>query len=45
MMVFVLPTAINKAAYIAISLKNDEKIHLYAEDLNETFFSDIAKRL
>jgi galactokinase len=34
---FVLPAAIDKAAYIAISLRDDDEIHLVAADLNETF--------
>jgi galactokinase len=34
---FVLPAAIDKAAYIAISLRNDDEIHLWAQDLNESF--------
>ena len=34
---FVLPAAIDKAAYLAISLREDDEIHLYAHDLNETF--------
>jgi len=34
---FVLPSAIDKAAYIAISLRDDDEIHLVAHDLNETF--------
>ena len=34
---FVLPAAIDKAAYIAISLRDDDEIHLVAMDLNETF--------
>ena len=34
---FVLPAAIDKAAYFAIALRDDEEIHLAAEDLNETF--------
>jgi galactokinase len=34
---FVLPAAIDKAAYIAISLRNDDEIHLMAMDLNEFF--------
>jgi galactokinase len=34
---FVLPASIDKAAYLAISLRNDNEIHLRAEDLNETF--------
>lgn len=34
---FVLPAAINKAAYIAIGLRHDDEIHLTAMDLNESF--------
>src|SRR5450631_2851608 len=34
---FVLPAAIDKAAYFAISLRDDDEIHLMALDLNETF--------
>ena len=34
---FVLPAAIDKAAYIAISLRDDDEIHLIAADLNESF--------
>jgi len=34
---FVLPAAINKAAWLAASLREDEEIHLYAYDLNEKF--------
>jgi galactokinase len=34
---FVLPAAINKAAYIAISLRDDDEIHLVALDLHEKF--------
>ncbi|MEI2750745.1 MAG: galactokinase [Ferruginibacter sp.] len=34
---FVLPAAIDKAAYIAASLRNDDEIHLLAVDLNESF--------
>jgi galactokinase len=34
---FVLPAAIDKAAYLAIALRNDDEIHLKAEDMNETF--------
>ena len=34
---FVLPAAIDKAAYLAVSLRNDNEIHLTALDLNETF--------
>jgi galactokinase len=38
---YVLPAAIDKAAYIAMSLREDNEIHLYAADLNETFSTDI----
>jgi galactokinase len=34
---FVLPAAIDKAAYLAVSLRNDNEIHLWAQDLNESF--------
>lgn len=34
---FVLPAAIDKAAYIAMALRDDNEIHLLAKDLNETF--------
>lgn len=38
---FVLPAAIDKAAYIAMSLRDDDEIHLQAQDLNETFSIDL----
>ncbi len=34
---FVLPAAINKAAYLAISLRTDDEIHLIAQNLNEKY--------
>ncbi|MFY7900678.1 MAG: galactokinase [Chitinophagaceae bacterium] len=34
---YVLPAAIDKAAYLAISLRDDDEIHLFAKDLNEHF--------
>jgi galactokinase len=34
---FVLPGAIDKAALLAISLRDDKEIHLYAQDLTESF--------
>jgi galactokinase len=34
---FVLPAAIDKAAYIAVSLREDHEIHLTAVDLHEKF--------
>jgi galactokinase len=39
---FVLPAAIDKAAYVAVSLRDDDEIHLYAADLNETFSTNIS---
>ncbi|MFD1632000.1 galactokinase [Pseudopedobacter beijingensis] len=38
---FVLPAAINKAIYIAINKRNDNKISLIAEDLNKKHETDI----
>ena len=38
---FVLPAAIDKAAYIALSLRQDEEIHLTAIDLKENFSTTI----
>jgi len=34
---FVLPAAIDKAAYLAVSLREDDEIHLMALDLNDTY--------
>ena len=34
---FVLPAAIDKAACIAVSLRNDDEIHLWAQDFDERF--------
>jgi len=34
---FVLPAAIDRAAYISIALRADDEIHLFAQDLNESF--------
>lgn len=39
---FVLPAAIDKAAYVAMSLRNDEEIHLTAADINETFSTTVS---
>src|SRR6478672_9195649 len=39
---FVLPGAIDKAAYVAIGRRNDNAIHLYAEELGESFESSIS---
>jgi galactokinase len=40
---FVLPAAIDKAAYVALSIRNDDEIHLTALDLNETFSTTVAE--
>jgi galactokinase len=34
---FVLPAAIDKAAYLTIALRDDDEIHLFAKDINESF--------
>jgi galactokinase len=34
---FVLPAAIDKAACMAVSLRNDDEIHIVAADLNQTY--------
>lgn len=39
---FVLPAAIDKAIYIAISKRDDNKIALYASDFKEDFNCDLA---
>ncbi len=38
---FVLPAAIDKAIYVAISKRVDNKIHLHAEEYNEKYIADI----
>ena len=41
---FVLPAAIDKAAYIAVSLRDDDEVHLVAMDLNQKYsvhFNDL----
>jgi galactokinase len=38
---FVLPAAIDKSIYVAISKRSDNKIYLYAEEFNEIFIADI----
>lgn len=38
---FVLPAAIDKATYLAVSLRSDEEIHLHAMDLKESFTTTI----
>lgn len=39
---FVLPAAIDKAAFLAVSLRDDDEIHLVAADLDETFSTRVA---
>lgn len=39
---FVLPAAIDKYAYVAMSLRDDHEIHIKAADLNETFTMSVA---
>lgn len=39
---FVLPAAIDKAIYLAIGKREDDKILLYAADLNETYTGSIT---
>src|SRR6185503_7337288 len=38
---FVLPAAIDKAAYFAIIPRNDRKICLYSNDFNDTYFTTV----
>lgn len=39
---YVLPAAINKAIYVAVSKRRDEEIHLYAESYSHTFKTTIC---
>src|SRR6476469_7046318 len=39
---FVLPAAIDKAAYVAIGRRSDNNIRLFAEELDETFESSLS---
>lgn len=39
---FVLPAAIDKAAFVAIGRRADNEIHLYAEELGERFQSSLS---
>jgi galactokinase len=39
---FVLPAAIDKAAYMAVSLREDDEIHLVAADLDQSYTTSIA---
>ncbi len=38
---FVLPAAIDKAIYVAVNKRADNKVYLYAEEFNETFIADL----
>lgn len=40
---FVLPAAINKAAYVAISKREDQEIHLVAADLDENYQTTLTE--
>lgn len=39
---FVLPTAIDKAVYVAIGKRADDEIHLFAEEFKEEFVTSLA---
>jgi galactokinase len=39
---FVLPAAIDKAIYVAVSARNDDKIKLYSGEFDETFETSLA---
>jgi len=39
---FVLPAAIDKAIYVCVSKRDDDQIHLYAQDFEQTHESSIA---
>src|SRR5689334_468006 len=38
---FVLPTAIDKAIYVAVNKRSDNKIYLHAEEYNENYIAEI----
>jgi galactokinase len=40
---FVLPAAINKAIYMAVSPRNDHELHFVSEDLDLTYQGDIHR--
>ncbi|MCU0395168.1 MAG: galactokinase [Chitinophagaceae bacterium] len=40
---FVLPAAIDKAAYLAVSLRDDDEIHLVAADLQEQYTTSLRE--
>lgn len=39
---FVLPAAIDKSAWLALSLRDDDSIHLYAADLKESYAGSLT---
>lgn len=39
---FVLPAAIDKASYVAVGLRNDDRISLYAEEFGDSFESSLT---
>lgn len=39
---FVLPAAINKAIYVAVSKRDDDEIHLVSSDFNDAFETNIS---
>src|SRR5215213_3680077 len=39
---FVLPAAIDKAAYVAAGRRSDNTIRLYAEEIDESFETDLS---
>jgi galactokinase len=40
---FVLPGAINKAIYMAVSKRNDEELHLVSHDLKDTYVGNLEQ--
>ena len=40
---YVMPVAINKAIYVAVSKRRDDEIHLYSENYADTFRANICK--
>src|SRR6187455_470054 len=38
---FVLPAAIDKSVYVAVSKRSDNEIHLHAEEYNENYIANI----
>jgi len=40
---FVLPAAINKAIYMAVSSRKDQKVHIHSVDLDRSFTGDVTR--